>query len=257
MQILLAIGAPRRQIKGMNYNRRTIIAALGATAALGVAAWRLRPVPEISFETATKPEGFRRIAGGGMSTGGAILTMGQGAGPRLDDAALCDVAFAGQTQGAGQVIIASFSDFFCPYCRELETELHAIAKRDSRVSIVAHEVPLLGFPSVMAAKGAIAASQQGAYETYYARLIRTTFIPNAAYLEDFARGEGLDVPRFMDDLEATATLDQLRDSLAAFRSFGFVGTPGIAVGGTLVNGVIAPRVLRRLVEIEIAADAPC
>ena len=50
---------------------------------------------------------------------------------------------------------------------------------------------------------------------------------------------------------------ELAQSMAAFRSFGFVGTPGIAVGRTLVNGVIAPRVLRRLVEIEIDGDGPC
>ncbi len=240
----------------MDHRRRVFLGA-GGIALLGAAAWRFWPAPEIAFEPVNDLDGFRRIAGQGISLGGAVLTVGQETDARLPPSRICEVAFEGREQGPGRLVIASFSDFFCPYCRELEAELRRIAAADARVSIITHEVPLLGFASVMAAKGAIAADRQGAYEPYYARLIRTTFVPNRAYLEDFARGEALDVARFMDDLDADATQAQLADSLAAFRTFGFVGTPGLAVGGTLVNGVIAPRVLRQLVEMEIAADAPC
>ncbi len=240
----------------MDHRRRVFLGA-GGVALLGVAAWRFWPAPEITFETVKGLNGFRRIAGQGISLGGAVLTVGQETDARLPPSRLCEVAYGGREQGPGRLVIASFSDFFCPYCRELEAELRRIAAADARVSIITHEVPLLGFASVMAAKGAIAADRQGAYEPYYARLIRTTFVPNKAYLEDFALGEGLDVARFMADLDAEATQAQLADSLAAFRTFGFVGTPGLALGGTLVNGVIAPRVLRQLVEMEIAADAPC
>lgn len=240
----------------MGLRRRVFLGGAGA-AVIGAAAWVFWPAPDIAFEAVAKPEGFRRIAAAGMSPGGAILSMGQGDSARLEGDRLCEVTFGGRAQGPGRLVIASFSDFFCPYCRELEAELRQIAAADGRVRIVPHEVPLLGFASVMAAKGAIAAARQGAYEPYYARLIRTTFVPNPAYLEDFARGEGLDVARFMADVDAQATQRQLDDSLAAFRAFGFVGTPGLAVGRTLVNGVISPRVLRHLVEIEIAQAAPC
>ena len=239
----------------MDNGRRMIVGAAGV-GLLGAVAWRFWPVSEIVFETVRSPAGFRRIAGAGMSPFDAILSIGQeNGGAKLEGDALCKVAFGGRAQVPGRLVIASFSDFFCPYCRVLEAELYQIAARDDRVVIVPHEVPLLGFASLMAAKGAIAAGRQGAYDAYYARLIRTSFVPNAAYMEDFARNEGLDVAQFKADLESKDTTRQLERSLAAFRSFGFVGTPGIVVGRTLVNGVIAPDVLRRLVDIELESGA--
>ena len=109
---------------------------------------------------------------------------------------------------------------------------------------------------MLAARGGIAAQQQGAYEAYFKRLIRTTFVPNPAYLRDFAQGQELDVAQFEADLNSAQTQRQLDDSAAAFRAFGFAGTPGVVVGRTLINGVIAPRDLRALVNVEVQKAGP-
>jgi predicted DsbA family dithiol-disulfide isomerase len=210
----------------------------------------------LEFATVSTPGGFRRLktASGGLSSfvGGF---EGVPAAP-LSAARLCDITFRGQGQEAGNVVIASFSDFFCPYCRVLDKQLHEIADGDARVTLVSHQVPLLGAPSMMAARGGIAAQRQGVYPAYFKRLIRTTFVPNPAYLRDFAQGQGLDVAQFEADLTSAQTQRQLDESAAAFRAFGFVGTPGVVVGRTLINGVIAPRDLRTLVKVEVEETGP-
>jgi len=114
----------------------------------------------------------------------------------------------------------------------------------------------LGFPSQLAARAVIAAARQGAYDAFYDRLIRTTFVPNPAYLRSIAEGQGLDMDQFMTDMNSEVTDATLRASLALFRSYGFVGTPALVVGGTLINGVITPADLRALVKVELEAPAP-
>lgn len=244
----------------MSLSRRSILTLGGAAIGLGAIgggfglAWRRTP---LEFEEVLNPGGFRRLktqSGGLSAFVGGVETSPR---PALGAARLCDVTFQGQAQGQGQVVIASFSDFFCPYCRVLDAQVHEIAGNDAAVTLVSHQVPLLGRSSLMAARGSIAAGNQGAYEAYFARLIRTTFVPNPAYLRDFAQGQGLDVARFEADFASGETDRMLEESAQAFRAFGFVGTPGLVVGRTLINGVIAPRDLRALIALEKAHVGTC
>ena len=244
----------------MSLSRRSILALVGAAIGLGAVGggfgltWRRTP---LEFEEVLSPPGFRRLKT--QSSGLSAFVGGVETSPRpaLSGARLCDVTFQGHAQQPGHLVIAAFSDFFCPYCRVLDAQVHEIAQGDPAITLVSHQVPLLGRSSMMAARGGIAAANQGAYEAYFARLIRTTFVPNPAYLRDFARGQGLDVARFEADFASAKTDRQLEESAAAFRAFGFVGTPGLVVGRTLVNGVIAPRDLRALVAEEMALGAVC
>lgn len=244
--------------------RRRDMLALGG-AALGFAALTgagraLWPAPKLTFEPVSSPAGYRRLAG--QSSGGAPgFTAGIGTSrlppaPQPSASQLCEIAFGGLPTGSGSLVIASFSDFFCPYCRVLDEEIRALAAGDGRITIVPHEVPLLGRASQMAARGALAATRQGAYDAFYKRLIRTTFVPNVAYLESLAREEGLDLDQFTADLTSAETDATLAASAAAFRAFGFVGTPGLAVGRTLVNGVIGSADLAALAQVEIDEGPP-
>ena len=59
-----------------------------------------------------------------------------------------------------------------------------------------------------------------------------------------------------EENQAPETQEQLARSASAFRAFGFVGTPGLVVGRTLVAGAISLRDLRALIELELGEDAP-
>jgi protein-disulfide isomerase len=242
-------------------SRRNLL-FLGA-AAVGYAAFSggraLWPSPGLRFTPVAQPAGFRRIAGQGVSAGNVgLVGIGQGvSAPALMSAQeLCGVAFQGGAMEAGRLTIASFSDFFCPYCRVLDRQLHDIVSKMPEVDTVWHQVPLLGRPSQMAARGALAAMEQDAFAAYQARLTRTSFVPTPSYMRAFAEENALDAARFVAVMNAPETNQQLALSAAAFRAFGFIGTPGLVVGRTLVVGVISPRDLRKLIDLELASDAP-
>lgn len=231
---------------------------MGAVAGAGAAAFAFWPAPRLAFDTQGVPEGFRRLAdqGGGVTvalTGVSVL-------PRQDPlsaADLCALTFKGADTGAGVLAIAVFSDYFCPYCRVLDAEVEEIAAKDSRIALVRHEVPLLGRPSQMAARAAIAAARQGVGAPFRRRLLRTSFVPNPAYLRGIAEEEGLDPEMLIEDLDHPETDDVLTQSRRVFRAFGFPGTPGLVVGRTLVAGVISPRALRALIALELEGRGPC
>lgn len=244
----------------MGLTRRNVFVLGGAALGYGAFAggYRLWPGTPLAFEAVAEPAGFRRIAGQGVSLANAgLVGVGQGVHAAVPTGqGLCRVAFNGAKSGQGALAIASFSDFFCPYCRVLDMQLHDIVKDMPQVSTIWHQVPLLGRASQLAARGALAAMDQGAFEAYQARLTRTSFVPTPAYLRAFADETGLNTERFMAALNTQKTQDQLARSAGAFRAFGFVGTPGLVVGRTLVAGVISPRDLRKLIEQELSEGPP-
>lgn len=231
---------------------------MGAVAGAGVAAYALWPAPRLVFDTQGVPDGFRRLVGqgGGITAALAGVNLLPPQDPLgADD--LCALTFKGADMGTGVLAIAVFSDYFCPYCRVLDAEVEEMAAQDSRITLVRHEVPLLGRPSQMAARAAIAAARQGVGAPFRRRLLRTSFVPNPAYLRGIAEEEGLDPEMLIEDLNHPDTDHVLTQSRRVFRAFGFSGTPGLVVGRTLVAGVISPRELRALIELERARPDPC
>lgn len=238
-------------------DRRFFLAGVAAVGA-GVLGWQVWPAPPLAFDTAGVPEGYRRLikdGNGGITAALSGVTL-EPTRAALNGQALCHAAFERYPMQPGAVTIAGFMDYFCPYCRTLDETVRQLFDADPRVTQVWHQVPLLGRASQMAARGILAAAEQGASAALHRRLIRTSFVPNPAYLRDFAREAGIDEATFMADVQSDKTNAQLATSAAVFRAFGFVGTPGLVIGRTIVSGVITKRELQALVEQEIAAPAP-
>jgi protein-disulfide isomerase len=166
--------------------------------------------------------------------------------------ALCSALFR-EARGPG-VRVASFSDYFCPYCRVLTQEL---AQREAagRISVAWHELPLLSEASEVAAKAALAAERQGGYAAFHARLMRARFEPTPAYLAEIARSAGLEAERLLTDMDSVAVRAQLAESAAVAARFGFIGTPALVIGRTVVVGTVSPARLDQLIAAE-AEEGP-
>lgn len=233
---------------------------MGAGAAgLAGGIYALWPARQFEFTLLDRPRGFRRIArSDGLSAARLLVGMDDPSlrPAPLSDAQICALTYGGQPIGPGHLTIAIFSDFFCPYCRVLDDKVRGLAAGDDRINIIPHEVPLLGRASQFAARAVIAAEAQGAYDAFHARLIRTTFIPNPAYLRSLVESENLDLGQFQRDMQSETTDRRLQESAGLFRAFGFVGTPALAVGRTLVNGVISSAELRALIRLELTDSGP-
>jgi predicted DsbA family dithiol-disulfide isomerase len=203
---------------------------------------------------------FRRLDSGGQ-TSGATLPLA-GLDPPSDNAAnrreradavrsnLCTALF-GTDLRTEVVPIAYFSEFRCPYCRALEQDLDTlVADYPTSFRLVQHELPIFGPASELAARASVAAARQGKQQDLRRRFMRTPLVAEEASVLRVATSIGLDVDRLARDMaspEVQADLDRTR---ALADVFGFVGTPGLVIGRTVLNGAIPYALLRRIADDE-------
>ena len=249
------------QSKRGNSNRRGLLIAAGAALAIwgGGAAFRWLDARRFDFEPIPDLPGFRRT-GGGAVTSGALsdpligLDTGRPPVPRIETDRICPALFRDRTPGT--VPVASFSDYYCPYCRVLTREL-AAREAAGRITVTWHELPLLGDASRLAARAAMAADRQGGYAAFHARLMRAQFQPNPAYLADLSASAGLDPDRLLADMADPAIDTQLALSAGVAARFGFHGTPALVIGRTAVLGAIPVPRLDALIAREAGEPEIC
>lgn len=208
------------------------------------------PGPHVYY--APSPVAGYRIARLGAQSGVVDPLAGVGAAPAPDAAPDVAPGRVGSIRFAGDVAVAPlavvFTDFRCPHCRTLETTLDAMGVPYER-----REWPLFGPASVAAARAALAAAAQGRRAEMTARLLRTSFAPNEAWLRAVAAEEGLDAERLLADMAGPDVEAALRETAALARLFGLRGTPTLFYGRTIVEGV-APRAVLNAVMARESRD---
>ncbi len=249
----------------MDPQKRSTLKTIGAVG-LGYAAFRYIPkiLPEkIDLEPLKHPAGFRKYAAGKSSFGNLDLFIGlQTNGGKAQREAeeqadrrvakdICNVLFGGVKLGAGQVPIASFSDYYCPLCRIQTKELAEFAQlKGGAIAVVWHELPIFGERSIHAAKAALAAKRQGAYVEFHNRLMTTPFVASEKYLSDLSSDLNLNGNQLRADMNSASVLRELENSAALSRHFALVGTPAMVIGRTVVQGRISKKMLQKIVSLE-------
>ena len=158
---------------------------------------------------------------------------------------------------SGVVPIAYFSEFRCPFCRALEQDLDKLLADDQAAyRLVQHELPIYGPASELAARASVAAARQGKQQDLRRRFMRTPLVANQSSILRVASDLGLDVEQLATDMaspEVQAELDQTR---ALADLFGFLGTPGLVIGRTVLNGAIPLSVLLQIAKDEGTLPLP-
>jgi predicted DsbA family dithiol-disulfide isomerase len=241
--------------------RRAILAGAILVAVPLLATRVLRPrEEEFVFSEIPGVPGFRRLDAGRVSDALGDPFVGLRAPdapppPRpLPPEALCSALFGTEDLPAGSVPVASFSDYYCPYCRDLTARLAARTGPDLHISW--HELPLLGAASEAAARASLAADLQGAYPEFQARLLRAAFQPTDAYLAELGQALGLDTARLLEEARGEEVARRLHASERAAVTLGIGATPALVVGRTLVMGAISDDRLDALVDLEREAGPP-
>ena len=250
---------------GILSRRTAVLAGIGALAAGAWWGWpRVAPyfVGGFEFEPLGHLPGFRRIAAGETSGNiNPLAGIDSSRDPRVTAAEetmradICRALF-GETATQGVVPIASFSDYYCPFCRVLTQTLAAIeAESGGEVRITWHEWPLLGSNSDYAARAALAADRQGAYVQFHKRLMRSSFVPTEEFLRALAKSIGIEPGKMIADIKSEAVTSRLVASAALASVFQFRGTPALIVGRTVVVGAVSDATLKALISRE-RADGP-
>ena len=147
----------------------------------------------------------------------------------------------------GDVLIVEFFDYRCGYCRRVANTLRRNVEKDGNIRLVMKEFPILGPPSVLAARAALAAAKQGKYKAFHFALMGQRGDMSLPYLLQVARDLDLDAERLEQDMQAPDIDQALRRNLDLARELGINGTPAFVIGDTLHPGALSGEQLRKLV----------
>ena len=253
----------------MNVRRRDLLVFGGIVALIyGLRAlpWDRLPGRGPRYADIADLPPFRRLDGVGQTSGTPLALVGLDAPPQDADqrraraeavrADPCPALF-GNGGSEGVVPIAYFSEFRCPYCRALERDLDTLmADYPASFRLVQHELPIFGPASELAARASVAAAKQGKQPELRRGFMRTPLVAEEASVLRVAADIGLDVDLLAKDMASAEVKEELNRTRALADVFGFIGTPGLVIGRTVLNGAIPYALLRQIVEDEAAQAAP-
>ena len=154
------------------------------------------------------------------------------------------------------VMIVEFSDFQCPFCRKIQPTLKSLlTKYEGRVSLAYKDFPLRGMHSQaeLSAESSRCAGEQGKFWEYHDLLFENPGKLNPEGLLELARNAKLDEKRFDSCLASGKYRAQVERDLQDGIRAGVMGTPGMLINGSLVNGAQSEGALERIIEAEFAA----
>ena len=147
----------------------------------------------------------------------------------------------------GDVTVVEFFDYNCPYCRSAGETMQALLAADANVRVIYLEWPILGEDSVIAARAALAAREQGKYEAFHWALMNGEGRVTEAIIFKVARDLGMDVVKLEADMVSPAVEAHIALSNALAQQLGFTGTPAFIVGDKTAPGMLSFDEITRLV----------
>jgi protein-disulfide isomerase len=187
-------------------------------------------------------------SGGGSTTASTPVATGGGAsgasglkGVSAVTSELAGIPQSGNTLGApgAPATLMVFADLQCPFCAEFENgTMPALVKRyvrPGKLKIVFQPIVILGNDSILGARAAGAAAQQGKMFDYSAILYRNQGPENSGYLNQAyvkkigSATPGLDVAKLTADLKSAAVNKLLNDAQALSTSAKVNSTPSFFI----------------------------
>ncbi|MDP5279398.1 DsbA family protein [Sphingomonas sp. DG1-23] len=142
-------------------------------------------------------------------------------------------AWAGNPQG--DVTVVAFMDYACGYCRASLPGIEELLAKDPGVRVVYREFPVLGPESVVAARLALAAAEQGKFRAFHDALYAAG-APNAENIAAAAAKAGLDKALATKASQSKAVEQEIAANHKLGEQLAMTGTPSWVVGGKLLYG---------------------
>ncbi|MDY7089406.1 MAG: Na+/H+ antiporter NhaA [Actinomycetota bacterium] len=138
------------------------------------------------------------------------------------------------------VELVQFGDYQCPYCRQAAPVIaDLLTRHPDRLRYVWRHLPLDDIHPYArrAAQAAEAAAAQGDFWTVHDWLLTTDDLDDEA-LAEIARSAGLDVSRFLVDLDTAVIAAQVEADVRSAHDSGADGTPTFFLNGARVDGTL-------------------
>lgn len=144
--------------------------------------------------------------------------------------------------------IMEFSDYQCPYCRQLEPNLQALIKRHpNKVAIVRYDFPLAQ-AHAHAYKAAIAsrcAGLQNVYAPFETRLFKAD-LEKVNWRELARMAKVPDIPKFWSCVSKNKTASLVDADIKLANKLGINGTPTLVIRGKIIPGMKSEEALESL-----------
>lgn len=165
-------------------------------------------------------------------------------------ALLADPASPVEGNAQGTVAIVEFFDYRCVHCRHVATTIDRLVSSNPSVRVIYKNFPVLGEPSVLAARAAVAAQQQGGWAKLHRAMLA---FPGDFTLENIltiGKSVGLDTARLKADMMAPETQKALRDNLTLAAALGLDATPSFVIGERVIRGALSPEAFQAIIDEE-------
>jgi protein-disulfide isomerase len=147
----------------------------------------------------------------------------------------------------GDITIVEFFDYRCGFCKRAAPAVTQLQKEDSRVRVVYKDFPILGEPSELAAKAALASHEQGKHQQFHEALLASKNEMTKEEVLRIATEVGLDPKRLEADMANPEWQTVIDRNRALARDLGINGTPGFIVGTELMPGALDVKGLKDLI----------
>ncbi len=149
----------------------------------------------------------------------------------------------------GNLTIAEYSDFNCPYCRKVFPVLQKVVREDGNIRLVYKLWPIFGPASVYSAQMTLATRAQGKFTQAYEALMTSPSRVTDASTDKTLAGIGVDVKRAKADLQKNIKEigAVLKRHHAQAEGLSFQGTPSFIIGKFRVFGAREEEVFKQAI----------
>jgi protein-disulfide isomerase len=150
----------------------------------------------------------------------------------------------------GSVGVAVFFDANCPWCRKADPDIRRLAARDKDLRLVVIDWPVLGLPSVQAARvgyGVLRAAGPARHGEFLRRTMAAKGVMDGPRALELVRRMGLDAARVEAEADGEAVRLLVRQAVSVGENLGFAATPAYVVHDHGFSGALPADALARMI----------
>ena len=149
-----------------------------------------------------------------------------------------------------KLTLINFTDYNCPYCKQLDPMLEKIVQKYPDVAVVIKPLPFKGESSVLSARTALMTWREHPqqFQALHEKLMQKRGYHTAASIKQ-AQEKSAATPVTLDD----KSMETLSTNLQLARLVGVRGTPATIIGDELIPGAVPWETLEAVVKEKLAA----
>lgn len=150
----------------------------------------------------------------------------------------------------GTIIVHEFYDLNCPFCRVAAADIPAIIKQEKELKLVLVPYPVLGIPSIQAARIELAVAKLATPATFYEfhrKIYQGRGVVDDRRALTVARDLGLDLKKLADIANDDAIIETMKVHARLGNALGLVATPSFIVMDAAILGYPGKKALRNII----------